>query len=54
VQDAAGGYALVAGGQVLGEGSLRLGDLAEQLGVEEEVAMRLVRKPEAGGLHRAA
>lgn len=53
VEDA-GRYTLVAGGQVLGEGDLRLGDLAVQLGVTEEVAMRLVRKPEAGGLHRAA
>jgi len=53
VQDA-GGFALVAGGQVLGDGGLRLGELAEQLGVEEEVAMRLVRKPEAGGVRPAA
>jgi hypothetical protein len=45
----AGGFALVAGGRVLGEGALRLGELAEELGVEEELAMRLVRKPEAGG-----
>ena len=50
----AGGFALVAGGQVLGDGGLRLGELAEQLGVEEEVAMRLVRKPEAGGVRPAA
>lgn len=50
----AGGFALVAGGQVLADGGLRLGDLAEQLGVEEELAMRLVRKPEAGGALRAA
>lgn len=50
----AGGFALVAGGRVLADGGLRLGDLAEQLGVEEELAMRLVRKPEAGGALRAA
>jgi hypothetical protein len=45
---AAGGFALVAGGQVLADGGVRLGDLAEQLGVEEQLEMRLVRKPEAG------
>ncbi len=47
VQDA-GGFALVAGGRVLGDGAERLGDLAEALGVEE-VTIRLVRRPEAGG-----
>jgi len=47
VQDA-GGFVLVAGGRVLGDGALRLGELAEELGVEEELAMRLVRRPEAG------
>jgi hypothetical protein len=52
VQDA-GGFALVAGGRVLGDGAERLGDLAEELGVEE-VAIRLVRRPEAGGARAAA
>jgi hypothetical protein len=47
IEDAAG-FALVAGGRVLGDGVLRLGELAEELGVQDELAMRLVRKPEAG------
>jgi hypothetical protein len=45
----ADGFALVAGGRVLGDGALRLGELAGELGVEEELAIRLVRRPEAGG-----
>ena len=52
VQDT-GGFALVAGGRVLGDGAERLGDLAEELGVEE-LAIRLVRRPEAGGARAAA
>jgi hypothetical protein len=49
----AGGFALVAGGRVLGDGAERLGDLADQLGVEE-VSIRLVRRPEAGGARPGA
>jgi hypothetical protein len=49
----AGGFALVAGGRVLGEGAQRLGDLAEELEAEE-VVIRLVRRPEAGAVRAAA
>ena len=45
-------YVLVAGGEVLGDGSRPVGDLVnEQLGTSLEV--RLVRKPEAGVPARA-
>lgn len=52
VQDP-GGFALVAGGRVLGEGAQRLGDLAEELEAEE-VVIRLVRRPEAGAARAGA